>query len=321
MKRRIFFRADASVRIGYGHFVRTLALAEMMSDSFECTLFTANPSVSQLADLEKVCPYVILSEETKYNDFLSHLSGDEIVVLDNYFFTSEYQLRIKEKGCKLICFGTNDRHYYSDVLINYAESNPRIFDAEPYTRFMLGIDWVILRREFRNLHPLPKTPSHRIAICYGGTDQFCLTEKTVKVIQNLPQSYSIDVIASDRFGANRFESLQQRGVSCHINASAAEMVGMFEHCDYLISSASTITHEGIACGLPVLCGYYVDNQQRMYDYFVSEHLVIGLGNMLSNGFPALLADNLIHIDERQTTIRSFVYGDIKNRYKNLFESL
>ena len=59
----------------------------------------------------------------------------------------------------------------------------------------------------------------------------------------------------------------------------------------------------------------------MYDYFVSEHLVIGLGNMLSNGFPALLADNLIHIDERQTTICSFVYGDIKNRYKNLFESL
>ena len=34
-------------------------------------------------------------------DFLSHLQGDEIVVLDNYFFTTDYQRAIKQKGCRL----------------------------------------------------------------------------------------------------------------------------------------------------------------------------------------------------------------------------
>lgn len=59
----------------------------------------------------------------------------------------------------------------------------------------------------------------------------------------------------------------------------------------------------------------------MYDYFVSENLVIGLSNMLSDSFANILADVLTHIDERQSTIRTFTYSDIKNKYLTLFKSL
>ena len=321
MKRKLFFRADASVQIGYGHFVRTLALAEMMKDDFECTFFTANPSDSQIDELKRVCSYVVLPENTKFDDFLSFLSGDEIVVLDNYFFTSDYQRRIKEKGCKLITFGTNDRHYYADVLINYAESDSTIFDAENYTQFKLGIDWVILRKEFRFLNSISHPQTNRIVVCYGGTDQFCLTEKTVDVIQGLALPYNVDVVASERFGKERLEKLHQKGVCCHVNASASEMVDLFGKCDCLISSASTIAHEGLACRLPVLCGYYVDNQKRMYDYFISENLVVGLSNMLSDSFESLLSDSLINIEKYKSKIRPFKYGDVKQRYYSLFTSL
>ena len=320
-KRRVAYRADASAQIGCGHFVRTLALAEMMKEDFCCTFYTSCPTASQVEQLEKVCPYVILSEENKLDEFLHKLYGDEIVVLDNYFFSPQYQKQIKDKGCKLICFGTNDRHYYSDVLINYAENDPAIFDVEPYTDIKLGIDWVILRKEFRRLPAQPRRKNHRIAVCFGGTDQFHLTEKTVDVIQQLPESYTVDLISSDRFGAERFEALQKRGVCCHINASAEEMTDVFAHCDFLVSSASMITHEGLACGLPVLCGYYVDNQKRMYHYFVDEHLVIGLSDMLSGDFPILLKDAITCMDERLAAVRPFSYGGIEKRYLSLFNSL
>ena len=36
MKQRIYFRADAGREIGYGHFIRTLALADMLKDDFDC---------------------------------------------------------------------------------------------------------------------------------------------------------------------------------------------------------------------------------------------------------------------------------------------
>jgi len=37
---KIYLRADASAAIGYGHFIRTLALADMLKDDFDCTFFT-----------------------------------------------------------------------------------------------------------------------------------------------------------------------------------------------------------------------------------------------------------------------------------------
>ena len=33
---KIYFRADAGAEIGYGHFIRTLALADMLKDDFSC---------------------------------------------------------------------------------------------------------------------------------------------------------------------------------------------------------------------------------------------------------------------------------------------
>ena len=52
-KRKIFFRADASTTIGYGHFIRTLALADMLKNDFNCTFFTQSPSTYQQGRLIK----------------------------------------------------------------------------------------------------------------------------------------------------------------------------------------------------------------------------------------------------------------------------
>lgn len=322
MKRKILFRADAGQSIGYGHFVRTLALADMLKVDFDCVYYTSEPSLSQNEDIQKVCECVPLSEETKFEDFLSSLDGSEIVVLDNYFFTSDYQRAIKEKGCKLICFGTNDRHYYCDILFNFAENDASIFSVEPYTQIKLGIDWAILRKPFRELNPTrPSQRQNRIAICYGGTDQFYLTEKTVQTIQSMPEDIAITLIATDRFGTERLAALQKQGVNCMINATAEQMIETFGECDFLLSSASTIAHEGLACQIPVICGYYVDNQKRMYDYLTKENYVIGLSDMLTDDFSTRLSEILINRVLCLSNIRSYRYGDIKQKYISLFKSL
>lgn len=321
--RKLFFRADADRSIGFGHFSRSLALADMLKDSFECTFFTQTPSDYQKAEVERVCKLVTLpADDSKFDLFLDYLSGDEVVFLDNYFFTSDYQLWIKKKGSKLICLGTNDRHYYCDVLINYAESDPGIFSIEPYTKVRLGMDWVILRKPFRNVSSTSeKRDFNRIVICYGGTDQFELTEKTVDVIKGLGKPYSVSLIAADGFGKNRLDSLEKDGVDCHVNATAEEIVDLFKRSDCLVSSASTITHEGLACQIPVLCGYYVENQKRMYQYFTEKQLVIGLGDMLLPDFPLMLSGSLSHFDQCIKDVHPYSYGNIEQRYVSLINSL
>ena len=68
--RKIFFRADASSAIGYGHFIRTLALADMLKDDFDCTFFTVSPTPYQISEMEKVCAWKELPQETAFRYFL-----------------------------------------------------------------------------------------------------------------------------------------------------------------------------------------------------------------------------------------------------------
>ena len=89
-KKKVYFRADAGQSIGYGHFIRSLALADMLKYDFDCTFFTQTPTEYQKQEAEKVCPLVALpADDTKFGLFLDQLMGDEIVVLDNYFLLSD----------------------------------------------------------------------------------------------------------------------------------------------------------------------------------------------------------------------------------------
>ena len=41
---KIIFRADAGAGIGYGHFIRSLALADMLKNDFDCVFSFINIS-------------------------------------------------------------------------------------------------------------------------------------------------------------------------------------------------------------------------------------------------------------------------------------
>ena len=148
-KRKIFFRADAGAQIGYGHFIRTLALADMLRDDFDCTFYTQSPSTYQQREADKVCPLVSLpSDDSKFERFLEYLIGDEIVVLDNYFYTSDYQKQIKDKGCKLVLLMT-----YMIVISMLTLSSIMVMQLNPFMtqNQLLVFAWVHRTHFYVNL--------------------------------------------------------------------------------------------------------------------------------------------------------------------------
>ena len=66
---KILFRADAGADIGYGHFIRSLALADMLKDDFDCTFYTSEPTPYQVDQMQQVCKYVALEEKSKFHHF------------------------------------------------------------------------------------------------------------------------------------------------------------------------------------------------------------------------------------------------------------
>lgn len=318
MKRqKIYFRADASATIGYGHFTRTLALADMLKDDFDCTFFTCHPTSYQVSEMEKVCPFVTLQEKTHYDDFLSYLQGDEIVVLDNYFYDTDYQRAIKAKGCKLVCVDDiHDKHYVADVVINHGLTNPGLFDVEPYTRLCLGFDWALLRKPFLEAAKRKSASSDRIgkiAVCFGGSDIHDITGYFVNQALRQCTVNSITAVVGDAY-THRSSCVQDGRLVYRSRLTAQEMADLFRGSDLVICSASSVCIEALACGAKVAAGWYVDNQREFYDLLTSNGWVIGLGNVRQPS-----ADICDINFGSQVSVN--LDGFIQERYVSLFQTL
>lgn len=276
-KRKVYFRADAGPNIGYGHYIRSLALADMLKQDFDCTMFTQMPTDYQLRECEAVCPIVALpDDDSKFEKFLEYLRGDEIVVLDNYFFTTDYQRAIKAKGCKLVCIDDmHDKHYVADVVINHGCTGASLFDIEPYTKLCLGMDYALLRRPFwkpAKCERIPKT----YAICFGGSDAYNITYKYANELSK--KNGKIIAVVGDSY---QYEDTLKTlpNVEIRKRLSADEMASLFSSVENVICSVSTTCYEALRCGARVYAGWYVDNQKEVYEMWAKNGYILPLGNL------------------------------------------
>ena len=317
-KQKIFFRADAGQEIGYGHFIRTLALADMLKDDFDCVFFTQSPTEYQQKELDKVCRYIELpTDNSKFEIFLDYLQGDEIVILDNYFFTTDYQKLIKNKGSKLACIDDmHDKHYLADIVINHGCSDVNLFSVESYTKLCLGLEWALLRSPFLNIDNDKRrnNPYKTITVCFGGADIHNLTGK---YIVNLLENKSIEKIIAIVGDAYSFEKIQNKKLEYRSNLTAAQIVETFNVSDVAILSASTICLEALACGVVVAAGWYVDNQKDFYKELVENKYIIPLDNLLEQKNKNL--SNATRFEGRKINLNktkeSFVkiFAELKNK--------
>lgn len=320
--KKIYFRADASAAIGYGHFIRTLALADMLKEDFDCTFFTCHPTSYQVSEMGKVCPHVTLQEETHYDEFLSCLQGDETVVLDNYFFTTDYQRAIKQRGCRLVCIDDmHDKHYVADLIINQGLGYTRDdYSCEPYTQFAFGLQYSLLRKPFLDAATQNKRNNFigdmHILVAFGGSDFLNLTHQTIYAIKNKDNVKKITVIVGDSYSAENF--IDDIKVTYRKNLSASSIVDLFQTVDVAILPASTMMNEALTCGTCIIGGYYVNNQEHDYYMFLREGLIQGAGNYTDPIAFTLITEQLDKITIRKQHV---ITPDIPNRFINLFKNL
>ena len=290
--KKIIFRADAGTDIGYGHFIRSLALADMLKDSFDCLFVTQTPTDYQKKELAKVCAYRELpSDARKFDLFLDMLTGKEIVVLDNYFFDTSYQQAIKSKGCRLICIDDmHDKHYVADVLINHGLTDPNLFSVEPYTRLCLGLEWALLRRPFLESVFCEREPGH-VAVAFGGSDSYNLTLRTAEILTRREDIERITAVVGDAYAdPARLASLAK--VDVMKNLSAEQMADLFRRVAFTVLSSSTVAIEALACGCPVYAGYYIDNQREFYQVLQQNQYIVPIGDLTQKDMEILPVQNL-----------------------------
>ncbi len=296
-KTKIFFRADGSASIGLGHVIRSLALADMLKNDFDCHFIIRNPLPTLKTQILTVCQSIIeLDDKEDYTteaDTLSDtlLHGDEIVVLDGYSFDTEYQKGIRKKGSKLACIDDIfSYHFVADLVINHAPGlTPKNYSAAPYTKFCLGVDYSLLRKPF--LDAAQKTRHiekiEKVFICFGGADFNNITLKVLKALDR--PDWGIKQATVILGGANTFKdaiydftkNIKCLKVDLYENQTAAQMVALMEACSLAIVPASSILYEIASVKMPVISGYYVDNQLSVNKGFTNLGVIETVGNFNS----------------------------------------
>lgn len=317
MSKKIYFRADAGAGIGYGHFIRSLALADMLKSDFECVMFTQSPTPYQVEEAEKVCQLVALpADESRFDQFLTYLTGNEIVVLDNYFYTTEYQQQIKDVGCKLVCIDEiHNRHFVADVVICPDPCVNTSFSLAPYTRYYGGIEWSLLRKVFiENQNTYHHCGSNSILVAFGGADPMGLTQKIVGMLLK-NSDWQVHAVVGDKVCLNIIDAR----LIVHNRISAEQLSHLFQTVRLSILSASTVCMEALCVGCPVVAGYYVNNQVEYYQSLVAQSLIKPVGNLLELDINTLVKA-IAHVTYNSTPI-SIDFKYQRNRIINMFKLL
>lgn len=307
--RHVVIRADADSRTGYGHFVRSSALAAILRNHFRVDMVSFNADTAACG------------KEEFDKDFLGMLAPGDIAVLDNYYHTTAYQNAVRSRCGSLVLIDDMHLHHTpADVVLTFCPLRREDFSLEPYARFYGGIDRAFLREPF--LEPIPVRerpwPPRRVMLAMGGADPFLLTGKTARSVRAVWPEAIIDIVAGKNVADSEFSG--NKGICIHRDLDAAAMVRLLDNADLAVLPASTVCVEAFARHTPVAGGYFIDNQKSFCDHCERMRLFTPLGCLLdpeeemTRRFQAIAASGVVPAPDIDFTSRR---KEIIEIFKNL----
>tara|TARA_R110002049_G_scaffold2365_2_gene17261 strand:- start:18182 stop:19195 length:1014 start_codon:yes stop_codon:yes gene_type:complete len=289
MTKKIIFRADGSSTAGLGHLYRLFSLVEIVKDTLDFIFLTHETSTVSVIPKnynKEIIPKNIKVEEEP--DWLAahFYSKEYIIIADGYQFTAYYQKQIKEKGYNLIYIDDlASEHMYADVVINHSPYiRKKHYKKEAYTKIVLGTQYALLRpiflKEAQQNKVISKIDS--AFVCFGGADPYNLTLKAVEALLLIPNFKNIHVVLGGAYKYKEIFDLKEKNsfkIKTYRNLSGEDLIQTMRQCNFAIAPASTILYELSCVKIPILSGFYVDNQKLIYKGFLSSDAIYKGENM------------------------------------------
>lgn len=289
MTKKIIFRADGNSTIGLGHLYRLFSLIEIVKDTLEFIFLTHHNSTDSVIPdkyIKRIIPQNIsIEDEPKW--LVDNFSPNEyIIIADGYQFIASYQKDLKSKGYSLIYIDDLAKEYmYADVVINHSPYiKEKHYKKAPYTRLALGTKYSLLRPLF-----LKAAKQDRIInkidcafVCFGGADPFNLSLKAVKALLQLEKFKKIHVILGGTYKHKEIYNLENKHsdiITTYQNLDESELIKVMCKSNFAIAPASTILYELSCVKMPILSGFFVENQELIYKGFLENQAIYKGGNM------------------------------------------
>jgi len=274
----LVIRADAGCKMGTGHVMRCLALAEAWHDrGGNAVLVTArhHPGLdARLAaagiETAHVSALPGSSEDARETVEIAQRCQAAWVAVDGYHFLADYQRYIKRSGLSLLMlddYGHAER-YWGDVVLNQNLHAEEILyrSREPYTRLLLGTRYALLRREFRNRQGPPRAiprVARRLLITMGGADPDNVTLRVLRAVSQLGIDGLETVVVLGRSNPH-LKQVRAFAAECtmtiRLQVDVDDMAELMAWSDAAITAGGSTVWELAFLGVPSITLALADNQ-------------------------------------------------------------
>ena len=306
----VVIRADANSKIGMGHVMRCLSVADALLKCGEEVLFVTADDTPVPLLTKKGIPCRVL--HTDYADMEAELpklwevlrelpQGAESpdaalaqkntsILVDSYYVTEKYLEALKKRITTIYMDDIYAFSYPVDMLINYniygEEMGYEKDAAFADTKLLLGTEYVPLREEFSAAEQQRTAADGGILITTGGSDSFNLAE------QLLMEAMKYDALKEKEYHVvsgslnphiGELQALAQKHENIHIHCNVTNMAELMAESEVALSAGGSTLYELCAMGVPVIAFSFAENQERLVQTFVKRGIAQYGGNYRTDG--------------------------------------
>lgn len=316
---KILFRADGNKHIGWGHVMRSLSIAsEAQNMGSECFFVCADTSLKAKIEEYGFNVRILNSDYSRMeNELISlleiiNVEIPDYIIVDSYYVTNKYFGKLKEYSKVVYIDDELSFPYDVDYLINYniyasEEKYKKLYSTNKMPELRLGMKYVPLRDEFKNIAIRDRNEVKNVFVSTGGSDEARLVLKIIngliekkELTQNINYHFIIGKYEPDKDEIRKIAN-QYKWIIPHENVmNMSEIMSM---CDIAISAAGSTLYELCACGVPTITYIMADNQIKGAEEFAGLDLMLNAGDIRKNNLECeniiLALNELINDKERR----------------------
>ena len=283
--KKIIIRADGNARIGAGHLMRCLTIAEAIPDKSIVGFVCAD---EDSAALTREMGYETAVLHTDYKEMESEApvwekllgdQGEKVILVDSYYVTSPYLTDLAKYGKIVLLDDMAKTPWNVWALINYnAFATDEMYEAlnSPYeAKVYTGGSYIPIRKQFCDRGYEVRKKAEHVLITTGGGDQDNIAGQILTQIQSEKCHYHV---VTGRFNPHydTLMGMAERYPNIHIYHNVKNMAQLMEQCDLAVTAGGTTVYELSAIGVPFVCFSYAENQEKLTEYVGREN-VAGYG--------------------------------------------
>ncbi|MFH0861120.1 MAG: glycosyltransferase [Candidatus Altiarchaeota archaeon] len=309
----ICFRVDAGKKIGMGHLMESIVLADSLKKRKDCNILFLTKNFSPAVNILKEKNYHVkkldkdISEEKEIDIILKFIkkSNIEILICDLLNKNTDYFQTLKDSSQLLVVILDDDKHgaIPGDIVVNFSiAQNKKFYKKFSKSKALYCIDPEymllpeILHKEWKKKKRISEI-SKTIFINQGGEDPHGLTSKIIKSLELLDLKQKIIVVVGHAVSSKHrkelrsLESQLKNVYQFEWDVTQGQMYKFMAESDIAITAAGNTLYELAIFGVPSIVIGHHKLHDTVAQIFARKNAVINLG--IGTDIPKeLIADSL-----------------------------